>query len=383
MAIVGGAIVPLLQGVIADHMGIHHATGNVTLEFKSYWELTMLIAGDIGGTKTALAIYSIESGPHAPLAETEVHSADYPSLQEMVKEFLAQVKMSVEVASFDVAGPVINGRVKTTNLPWVMDESTLAEDLNLKAAHLMNDLEAVARAVPALRAEDVVTINKGEGVANGPIAIIAPGTGLGESFLTWDGSEYIAHGSEGSHSDFAPADERQIRLLQYLLPRFGHVGVERVCSGIGVPNIYEFLRDEEKITERPEVAQSIASAKDHTKTIVEAALDPQHPSELCLATVDLLVSILASEAGNLALKVLATGGVYLAGGVALHLVNLLQQPQFVQTFTRKGRFKDLMERMPIHIITTRAALVGAATFGLQSLNNLKKREEAKASLAPV
>jgi|HubBroStandDraft_6_1064221.scaffolds.fasta_scaffold01330_8 glucokinase len=343
----------------------------------------MLIAGDIGGTKTDLGIYSIESGPHAPLAQTEVHSADYPSLQAMVKAFLAQVKMSVDVASFDVAGPVINGRVKTTNLPWVMDESTLASELNLKAAHLMNDLEAVARAVPALRAQDMITINQGEPVANGPIAVIAPGTGLGESFLTWDGSQYLAHGSEGGHSDFAPTDERQIRLLHYLLPRFGHVGVERVCSGIGVPNIYEFLRDEEKIPERPEVAQSIVSAKDHTKAIVEAALDPQHPSELCLATVDLLVSILASEAGNLALKVLATGGVYMAGGIALHLVKLLQQPQFVQTFTSKGRFKDLMEQMPIHIITTRAALVGAATFGLQSLSKLKNREEAKASLAPV
>ncbi len=331
----------------------------------------MLIAGDIGGTKTDLAIYSTESGPHAPLAETERHSADYPSLEAMVTEFLGQVKMSVDVASFDVAGPVINGRVKTTNLPWVMDESTLAKDLNLKAAHLINDLEAVARAVPALRPEDVVTINKGEPVANGPIAIIAPGTGLGESFLTWNGSQYIAHGSEGGHSDFAPTDERQIRLLAYLLPRFGHVGVERVCSGIGVPNIYEFLRDVEKIPERPEVAQMIASAKDHTKVIVNAAVDPQHPSELCQETVEMLVSILASEAGNLALKVLATGGVYIAGGVALHLLNALQEPRFTETVTRKGRFRDLMQRIPIHVITTRAALVGAATFGLESLKNIR------------
>jgi len=343
----------------------------------------MLIAGDIGGTKTDLAIYSPESGPHTPLAQTEVHSADYPSLQALVKEFLAQVRTSVDVASFDVAGPVINGHVKTTNLPWTLDEETLANDLDLKAAHLMNDLEAVARAVPVLRAEDMLTINKGEPVANGPIAVIAPGTGLGESFLTWDGSEYVAHGSEGGHADFAPTDDRQIRLLHYLLPRFGHVGVERVCSGIGVPNIYEFLRDEENIPERPEVAQLIASAKDRTKAIVEAAFDPQHPSELCLAAVELLVSTLASEAGNLALKVLATGGVYLAGGVALHLLKLLQTQQFMQTFTRKGRFKDLMERMPIHIITTRAALLGAATFGLQSLSKVKNREGANTSLATV
>jgi len=343
----------------------------------------MLIAGDIGGTKTDLAIYSRESGPHAPLAQTEVHSADYPSLQAMVTEFLTQVKISVDVASFDVAGPVIDGHVKTTNLPWTLDEETLANDLDLKAAHLMNDLEAVARAVPVLRAEDMITINKGQPVASGPIAIIAPGTGLGESFLTWDGSEYIAHSSEGGHSDFAPTDERQIRLLQYLLPRFGHVGVERVCSGIGIPNIYEFLRDEENIPERQEIAQLIASAKDRTKTIVEAAFDRRSPSELCRATVDLLTPILASEAGNLALKVLATGGVYLAGGITLHILTLLQTPQFLETFTRKGRFKDLMERMPIHIITTRAALLGAATFGLQSLSRVKNREGAATSLSPV
>ena len=343
----------------------------------------MLIAGDIGGTKTDLAIYSRESGPHTPLVETQVHSADYSSLQAMVREFLGQVKMSVDVASFDVAGPVINGHVKTTNLPWTLDEETLASDLDLKAAHLMNDLEAVARAVPALRTEDAITINKGDPVSNGPIAIIAPGTGLGESFLTWDGSEYVAHSSEGGHCDFAPTNELQIRLLRYLLPRFGHVGVERVCSGIGLPNIYEFFRDEQHIPERPEIAQLLASAKDQTKAIIESAFDAQYPSELCLATVDLLASILASEAGNLALKVLATGGVYLAGGIALHALPLLQTPQFVETFAKKGRFKDLMERMPIHIITTRAALLGAATFGLKSLSKVSNPVRAKASLATV
>ena len=336
----------------------------------------MLIAGDIGGTKTDLAIYSSESGPHSPLAQTERHSADYPSLQAMVVEFLGQVKLSVDVASFDVAGPVIDGHVKTTNLPWVMDESTLAKELDLKAVHLMNDLEAVARAVPVLRTADLLTINEGEPVPRGPIAIIAPGTGLGESFLTWDGSHYVAHSSEGGHSDFAPTDERQIRLLAYLLPRFGHVGVERVCSGIGVPNIYEFLRDQEKIPERPEIAQLIASAKDHTKAIVDAAVDPRQSSELCQATIEILVSILASEAGNLALKVLATGGVYMAGGVALHLLNALQEPRFMETFIRKGRFKDLMERIPIHVITTRAALVGAATYGLESLKSIRSGASA-------
>src|SRR5215469_1564892 len=185
----------------------------------------MLIAGDIGGTKTDLAIYSRESGPHVPLAQAEVHSADYPSLEAIVTEFLSHTKMSVDVASFDVAGPVVDGHVKTTNLPWVMDEKSLKAELNLKSVHLMNDLEAVARAVPVLRSTDLITLNQGKPVEKGPIAIIAPGTGLGESFLTWDGSRYQAHSSEGGHSDFAPTDKRQIGLLEFLLERFDHVGV--------------------------------------------------------------------------------------------------------------------------------------------------------------
>lgn len=327
----------------------------------------MLIAGDIGGTKTDLAIYSLESGPRAPLAQTEVRSADYSSLQAVVEEFLAQVNMPVDVAAFGVAGPVIAGRVKTTNLPWVMDERSLASDLNLRTVHLLNDLEAVALSVPVLRAPDLLTLNEGEPVVPGPIAVIAPGTGLGESFLTWNGSQYQAHASEGGHTDFAPTDERQMRLLGYLLRRFDHVGVERVCSGIGVPNIYEFLRDEEGVAERPDVAREIASARDRTKAIIGAAVDPERPSELCRTTADILVSILASEAGNLFLKVFATGGVYLAGGIALHLLGKLQDPRFMQTFARKGRFKALMERVPIHVITARAALVGAAVYGLESL----------------
>src|SRR5262245_55932842 len=333
----------------------------------------MLVAGDIGGTKTDLAIYSIESGPRVPLAETEVRSADYPSLQALVAAFLAEVKIPVDVASFGVPGPVIDGHVKTTNLPWVMDETSLAKDVNLRAVHLMNDLEAVARAIPVLQPADLVTLNQGEVVAKGPIGIIAPGTGLGESFLTWDGSGYVAHASEGGHSDFAPTDPRQIRLLQFLLQRFEHVGVERVCSGSGVPNIYEYFRDDEKIPERPDVAQAIASAKDRTRAVVTAALDPDHPSELCRTTIEMLVSILASEAGNLFLKVFATGGIYVAGGIAVRTLSLLQEPRFMQAFVNKGRFKGLMGRVPVNVITTRAPLVGAAAYGLQSLRERRAK----------
>jgi glucokinase len=327
----------------------------------------MLIAGDVGGTKTDLALYSSGGGPHAPLAQAQFHSADYPSFQAMVAEFLAGLKISVDVASFDVAGPVIDGHAKTTNLPWTMDEGSLARELHIKSVHLMNDLEAVARSIPVLRPGDILTLNEGQPVPRGPIAVIAPGTGLGESFLTWNGARYDAHASEGGHSDFAPTDARQIGLLGYLLPRFGHVGFERVCSGIGLPNIYEYLRDEERMPERPDVAESIASAEDRTRAIMDAAFAPRDPSALCRAAVDMLASILACEAGNLALKVLATGGVYLAGGVALHMLEKLREPDFVKTFSRKGRFRGLMRQIPVHVITARAALVGAAAYGLERL----------------
>jgi glucokinase len=165
----------------------------------------MLLAGDIGGTKTDLAIFSSEAGPYSPLEQAKMHSADYPSLQVMVKEFLAKAKKAVDRACFAVAGPVIGGRVKTTNLPWVIEDRSLAEELNLSrnSVHLINDLEAIARAIPILRPSDLNTINAGEAVPRGAIAVVAPGTGLGESFLTWDGSQYHAYSSEGGHSDFA------------------------------------------------------------------------------------------------------------------------------------------------------------------------------------
>jgi glucokinase len=328
----------------------------------------MLLAGDIGGTKTDLAIFSGEGGPHAPLAEGKVHSADYPSLQAIVKEFLAKSNKPVDRACFAVAGPVIGGRVKTTNLPWLIEESSLAKELNLnvKAVRLINDLEAIARAVPILRPSDVVTINAGEAVRKGAIAVIAPGTGLGESFLTWDGSHHVAHSSEGGHSDFAPTDERQIRLLEYMLKQFDHVSFEHVCSGIGIPNLYRFLRDAEQIPEQPDVIKLIEATTDLTATIVNQALDPANGSRLCAETLDLFVSILASEAGNLAVKFLATGGVHLAGGVAVHALPVIQRPDFLQRFKRKGRFSDLMSRIPIHVVVTPAGLAGAAAYGLEN-----------------
>lgn len=326
----------------------------------------MLLAGDIGGTKTDLAIYSNEAGPCAPLVETEVHSADYGSLQAMAREFLGKVRVPVDRACFAVAGPVIGGRAKITNLPWSIDESTVAKELNLENVHLMNDLEAIAFGIPSLRTEDLHTLNAGAPVPGGAIGVIAPGTGLGESFLTWDGSRYIAHSSEGGHGSFAATDETQIGLLAYMLKRFDHVSYENVCSGIGIPHIYEYLRSSGYAKETLDAAEAIAAAHDPVPAIINFGLDPARPSALCAATVDILVSILGDETGNLALRVLATGGVYLAGGVARHVLPALQGPRFLQSFTRKGRFKEFMTQLPIHVIMTRAALAGAASYGLEA-----------------
>jgi glucokinase len=334
----------------------------------------MLIAGDIGGTKTDLAIFSSEAGPLVPLAQTRVPSADFPSLQAIVKDFLAKERKPVDRACFAIAGPVINGRVKTTNLAWVIEETALAQELNInrQSVHLINDLEAIAHAVPILRPSDVVTINPGVPVPQGAIGVVAPGTGLGESFLTWDGSSYRPHGSEGGHADFAPTDRRQIGLLEYLLKKFDHVSFEHVCSGIGIPNIYDYLREVEQIPQELDVTALIDAAHDRTAAISAHALgDTAQRSKLCEATIDMFVSILAAEAANVAVKVLATGGIYVAGGVAVHTLAALKQPAFLQSFTRKGRFAELMAQIPIHVVVSPAGLAGAAAYGLRKSPEFK------------
>src|SRR5262249_45528125 len=209
-------------------------------------------------TKTALGVFSQEKGPHEPLAEAEVHSLDYSSLEAIAKEFLAKAGLKVDRACFGVAGPVFAGRAHITNLPWDVDQASLAKELNLKAVHWLNDLEAIACAIPVLRPEHVETLSAGEPVERANIAVIAPGTGLGEAFLTWEGGEYRAHSSEGGHADFAPVDEIQMRLLEYMRQRFDHVSYEHVCSGVGIPYVYDFFRDRENTPEKPETTERIA-----------------------------------------------------------------------------------------------------------------------------
>ena len=327
----------------------------------------MLIAGDIGGTKTLLALYEPEAGARKPLAQAEFHSANYRSLDEIVMAFTAELKRPVRAACFDVAGPVVGGRAHLTNLPWVLDETLMQQALGLERVILLNDLKAVAYAVPHLLSDDVQTINKGEAEPHGPIGVVAPGTGLGEAFLVWNGSAYIACSSEGGHSDFGPADVEQTALWKFVADRFGHVANERVCSGSGLPNIYDFLRDSGRVPEAPALKAQLASAVDRTPMIVQAAV--REPADaLCQASVDLFISILAAEAGNLALKVLATGGVFLGGGIPQRVLSRIDHTRFMRDFANKGRLRGLLEKIPVKIITTQAALLGAALYGLDQLN---------------
>ncbi len=326
----------------------------------------MLLAGDIGGTKTNLAIFQVASSLQMPLAEATFPSNQYTSLEELVEEFLAQVDYKVTRAAFGVAGPVVAGQATITNLPWRINANRLKERFNLASVRLMNDLEAIANAVPFLKQGDLHTLNAGQTAVNGNIAVIAPGTGLGEAFLTWDGVRYHAHASEGGHADFAPTTGRQMGLLRYLQTRCQHVSYERVCSGKGIPNIYDFLKEDGEAEEPTWLAQQLATTDDRTPAIVNAALNKERPSQLCAATLDTFIAILGAEAGNLALKVMASGGIYLGGGILPRILSALKNDQFMSAFQAKGRFASLLKQMPVHIILNpKSALLGAACAGLE------------------
>jgi len=328
-------------------------------------ETAVLLAGDVGATKTHLAVFSLQAGLRAPLAEATFASGDYPSLEALVRAFLPTIDRLPERAVFGVAGPVVAGRAHITNLPWTIDEQELRQALGLPTVHLLNDLAAIAQAVPLLGADDLHTLARGEAAPGGAIAVVAPGTGLGEAFLTWDGVRYHAHPSEGGHTDFAPTTPLEIELLRYLLSRFERVSYERICSGLGLPNIYAFLKSSGRGEEPAWLAEQLAQADDHTPVIVQAALDDERHCPLCADTLALFTSILGAEAGNLALKVLATGGVVLGGGIPPRILPILENGPFLSAFRRKGRFSRLMAQMPVRVILNpRAALLGAASYGL-------------------
>jgi glucokinase len=323
----------------------------------------MLLAGDVGGTKVVLALFSDETGPHHCIEQARYASADYESLTTIISEFVSSAGVRPSAACLGVAGPVHGNRVQVTNLPWLVDGRAVSAALHGVPVYLLNDLAAMANAIPVLEPEDVEILKPGEVEPEGPISVVAPGTGLGEAFLFWDGRHYRAIASEGGHTDFAPATALELELLAYLLPRLGHVSYERVCSGIGIPNLYTFLYETGKYPQPAWLAEKLAQAKDPTPIIVQAAQEEK--AAICEATLDLFLAILGSEAGNMVLQALATGGVYLAGGIPPRILPQLRGETFLQAFTRKGRFSDLLCRVQVAVITdSQLGLHGAANYGL-------------------
>ncbi len=332
----------------------------------SLWKLSgefeMILAGDIGGTKTALGLFSQESGPGRPLKEEVFSSADHGSLEEITTDFLNQARPGpIEAACFAVAGPILSGRAIVTNLPWTVESSRLSIVLNLSEVKLINDVQAVACSIPFLGKSDIRTLNQGKPAATGTVAVIAVGTGLGEAFLTRDGSSYLSHPTEGGHTDFGPGDEHQAGLLAYIRKKRDHVSWEVVCSGIGIPNIYDYLISTGKYKGAGLPEEKTGSGGDRTPAIIGAALEEDPPCPPCVDTLKMFVSILGAESGNLALKTMATGGLYLGGGIPPRILKALEEYSFLEAFTSKGRLTPMMEEIPVHIIlNSKAALMGAA-----------------------
>lgn len=326
---------------------------------------TLLLAGDVGGTKTNLAIFSRKAGLHAPLAEATFSSADFDDLATLVRTFLADAGLPVTRACVGVAGPVVDRQARITNLPWLIDADQMTAALGFSSFTVLNDLVAIAGGVPFLEPDDLYTLHPGTPEPGGAKAVVAPGTGLGEAFLTWDGTRYRAHASEGGHADFAPNTALEVELLRYLQARFGHVSYERVCSGRGIPNIYGYLKDSGYAEEPAWLAEKLATADDPTPVIAQAALDGDPPCALCAATLDTFAGILGAEAGNMALRVVATGGVYLGGGIPVHLLPALDGERFCNAFVAKGRLSHLPARTPVYVILNpKSALLGAAACGI-------------------
>lgn len=324
----------------------------------------LYLAGDIGGTKTVVGLFSTEQGPREPVALETYPSDDHASLEAIVTLFTGKYPAAVRRASFGVAGPVMGRVARITNLPWVVNADSVSAALGGAEVNLLNDLEAIANYVPNLSADEVLTLNTGSPVMHGAKAVIAPGTGLGEAFLVWHGGHYRAFPSEGGHTDFGPLDATQQALLAYLQPRLGHVSYEMVCSGMGLPNLYHFLKSQAGMEEPAWLAALVAESSDPTRVIVTAAQKDDAPA-LCRETMALFVAILGAEAGNLALKVMATGGVYVGGGIPPRIVPYLQQGGFMRAFLDKGRFGKLLETIPVYVILEpRAPLFGAASHVL-------------------
>jgi len=322
-----------------------------------------LLAGDIGGTKTTLALYDAED-VRAPRVVRTYDSRTVERFDSLVEVFLGECEPPAPaVASFAVAGPIVGQSVRITNLPWGLSGSDLASRFHFGQVSLVNDVEALAWAVPTLRPEEVDVLQTGQIDPDGSIGVLALGTGLGEGYVTRGREAPQAHPSEGGHADFAPTTPQQARLLESLWREHKHASVERACSGIGLPKLYRFLVTEEGRTEDPAVAAEIVAAADPTPVVVQAALAGR--SAVCHEAVALLCDILAAEAGNLALRLLSTGGIFLGGGIPPRVLPFLHAPRFRDAFLAKGRFSAFLERVPVLVVLPpQAVLWGAALRGM-------------------
>jgi len=317
----------------------------------------MILAGDIGGTNARLACFQPQNGHLRLIAERVFPSRDYRELGEIVAKFLQDATTRPDVACFGIAGPVHNGRVETSNLPWIIEQSRLAKQIQLPATLLINDLEANAWGIEALSSQDFVALNQ-VAPSTGNQAVIAPGTGLGEAGLYWNGSQHEVFACEGGHADFAPRGNLQVELLQFLESRYGHVSYERVLSGPGLVNVYEFLRGK-GYGDEPDGFSAQLENRDAAAAISSAALDGSN--RLAEQALDLWISVYGAEAGNLALKAMATGGIFLSGGISPKILPKLTGPLFMRAFLEKGRLRSLLETIPVQVIMNdKAGLLGAA-----------------------
>jgi glucokinase len=327
----------------------------------------MLLAGDIGGTKTRLAAFDVADASAltsalAPVAEQTYPSSAFSSLEAIVEEFLGVHGVGVDCAGFGVAGPVIDGRTETINLTWTVDAGDLARAIRIPSVALINDLEATAYGVATLVPADFLTLNEGAPGATGNAAVIAAGTGLGMAGLYWDGCAHRPFACEGGHADFAPRDALEIELLEYLLARFEHVSYERILSGPGLRNIYEFLRDSGRGEDGPGLVSAMKTG-DPAAAISQAAL--AGTSSRAGQALDLFISIYGAAAGGLALQMMAIGGMYIGGGIAPKVAPKLQGRPFIEAFLAKGRLRPLLAAIPLRVILNdRAALLGAGACAL-------------------
>ncbi len=320
----------------------------------------MILAGDVGGTKVHLALYDFTDGKLSQTRDKQFPAREYSGLEEIVKEFLGSDK--VTAACFGVPGPVRDGRLRLTNLPWTLDSRELAKNLGIDHVFLINDLEANGYGVAELGPEQIYTLSDGDASQIGNRGLIAAGTGLGEGILAWNGRIHVPYPSEGGHTDFGPRNEEEIELLRFLQRKYnGRVSYERVVSGMGLTNIYEFLRDSRGMEEPKWLADKIGEAHDPNSVITEMALSAK--SEICAKALDMMVSIYGAEAGNLALKVLSVGGLYVGGGIAPKILEKLKDGTFIKAFQDKGRLSQLLINMPVRVILdSGSALIGAASY---------------------